>query len=54
MKALEDPPVNEYVIEQEENEKKVVTPTAFEAAMRKAMDTNGDSELADMLSEFES
>ena len=54
MKALEEAPVNEYVIEQEENEKKVVTPTAFEAAMRRAMDTNGDSELADMLSEFES
>ncbi len=54
MKALEEAPVNEYVIEQEENEKKVVTPTAIEAAMRKAMDTNGDSELADMLSEFES
>ena len=54
MKALEEAPVNEYVIEQEENAKKVVTPTAFEAAMRKAMDTNGDSELADMLSEFES
>lgn len=54
MKALEEAPVNEYVIEQEENEKKIVTPTAFEAAMRKAMDTNGDSELADMLSEFES
>ena len=54
MKALEDPPVNEYVIDNDENEKKVVTPTAIEAAMRKAMDTNGDSELADMLSEFES
>jgi len=54
MKALEDPPVNEYVIDNDEDEKKVVTPTAFEAAMRKAMDTNGDSELADMLSEFES
>ena len=54
MKALEDPPVNEYVIDNDENEKKVVTPTAFEAAMRKAMDTNGDTELADMLSEFES
>jgi len=54
MKALEDPPVNEYVIDNDEDEKQVVTPTAFEAAMRKAMDTNGDSELADMLSEFES
>jgi len=54
MKALEDAPVNEYVIDNDENEKKVVTPTAFEAAMRKAMDTNGDTELADMLSEFES
>ena len=46
--------MNEYVIEQEENAKKVVTPTAFEAAMRKAMDTNGDTELADLLSEFKS
>jgi small subunit ribosomal protein S1 len=54
MKALEEAPVNEYVIEQEENAKKVVTPTAFEAAMRKAMDTNGDTELADLLSEFKS
>ena len=54
MKALEDPPVNEYVIDNDEDEKKIVTPTAIEAAMRKAMDTNGDSELADMLSEFES
>ena len=54
MKALEDPPMNEYVIDKDEDEKKEVTPTAFEAAMRKAMDTNGDSELADMLSEFES
>ena len=54
MKALEEAPVNEFVIEAEEDVKKVVTPTAFEAAMRKAMDTNGDSELEDILSEFES
>ncbi|MCD6424980.1 MAG: S1 RNA-binding domain-containing protein [Anaerolineales bacterium] len=53
MKALEEAPVNEYVIEQEEDAKKVVTPTAFEAAIRKAMDANADSERADLLSEFE-
>jgi ribosomal protein S1 len=54
MKALEEPPVNEYVVEVDENEKKEVTPTAFEAAIRKAMDANGDTELADLLSKFES
>lgn len=55
MKALEDPPVDEYTIEEDEDVKRVVTPTAFEAAIRKAMDANGgDSELADLLSELES
>jgi small subunit ribosomal protein S1 len=54
MKALEEPPVDEYVIEEDENEKKEETPTAFEAALRSAMDANGDSELAELLSEFES
>jgi ribosomal protein S1 len=54
MKALEDPPVNEYTIEEDEDDKRVETPTAFEAAIRKAMDANGgDSELADLLSELE-
>jgi small subunit ribosomal protein S1 len=53
MKALEDPPVNEYVMEDHQEEKKEETPTAFEAAIRKAMEANGDSELTDILSEFE-
>ncbi len=53
MKALEEPPVDEYVIEEDEDEKKEETPTAFEAALRNAMNANGDSELADLLSEFE-
>ena len=53
MKALEEPPVDEYVIE-DDDEKREVTPTAFEAAIRKAMDKQGaDSELADLLSELE-
>ena len=54
MKALEEPPVDEYTIE-EDDDKRVETPTAFEAAIRKAMDANGgDSELAELLSELES
>ena len=53
MKALEEPPVDEYVIEDDEDDKKEETPTAFEAALRNAMNANGDSELADLLSEFE-
>jgi ribosomal protein S1 len=54
MKALEEPPVDEYVIDDEEEDKREETPTAFEAAIRKAMDANGgNSELADLLSELE-
>jgi ribosomal protein S1 len=54
MKALEEPPVDEYVIEEDEEESREETPTAFEAAIRKAMDANGEnSELADLLSELE-
>jgi ribosomal protein S1 len=54
MKALEEPPVDEYVIDDDEDEKREETPTAFEAAIRKAMDANGEnSELADLLSELE-
>jgi small subunit ribosomal protein S1 len=54
MKALEDPPLNEYVIEEDEDERRVETPTAFEAAIRKAMESNGgNSELADLLSEIQ-
>ena len=55
MKALEEPPVNEYTIEENEDEKREETPTAFEAAIRKAMDAKGgDSKLADLFSERES
>jgi len=54
MKALEEPPVDEYTIEEDEDEKREETPTAFEAAIRKAMDAKGgDSELEDLLSEIE-
>ena len=54
MKALEEPPVDEYTIDDDEDERREETPTAFEAAIRKAMDANGgNSELADMLSELE-
>ena len=53
MKALEDPPQETFVIEEEEDEKREVTPTAFEAAIRKAMESNDEkSELADLLSEY--
>lgn len=54
MKALEEPPVEEYVIGDDEDEKREETPTAFEAAIRKAMDAKGgDSELADLFSDLE-
>ena len=51
MKALEEPPEELMDIDDSE-EIKEETPTAFEAAIRKAME-NGDSELADLLSELE-
>ena len=51
MKALEDPP-EEALNFDDDSESKEETPTAFEAAIRKAME-NGDSELADLLSELE-
>ena len=54
IKALEEPPVDEYTID-DEDEKREETPTAFEAAIRKAMDDKGgDSELADLFSNLES
>ena len=53
MKALAEPPVDEYAMD-DSDEKREETPTAFEAAIRKAMDDNGgDSELADLLSNLE-
>lgn len=51
MKALEDPP-EEALNYTDDDEVKEETPTAFEAAIRKAME-NGDSELADLMSELE-
>jgi small subunit ribosomal protein S1 len=53
MKALEEPPVESFEIEDDEDEKREETPTAFEAAIRKAMETSGgNNELADLLSEI--
>lgn len=52
MKALEDSPMVSF--EFDDDEKREVTPTAFEAAIRKAMESNGEnSELANMISELE-
>jgi small subunit ribosomal protein S1 len=53
MKALEDPPMEAVDFSDGEDQKEE-TPTAFEAAIRKAMESQGgDSELADLLSELE-
>jgi len=53
MKALEDPPMVSFEFD-DDDEKREVTPTAFEAAIRKAMESNGEnSELANMISELE-
>ncbi len=54
MKALEDPPMESFKFEDDNDEKREVTPTAFEAAIRKAMESNGgNSELANMISKLE-
>lgn len=54
MKALEDSPQEALRFEEEEDEVREPTPTAFEAAIRKAMDaSDGNNELAEMLSELE-
>jgi ribosomal protein S1 len=53
MKALEEPPLEAVQSDREEAERSEPTPTAFEAAMRKAMQAEGsDEELADLLSDF--
>jgi len=55
MKALEESPQEALHIEEEEDEIREATPTAFEAAIRKAMDaSDGNNELAELLSELES
>jgi ribosomal protein S1 len=54
MKALEESPQEALHFEEDEDEIREVTPTAFEAAIRKAMDaSDGNNELADILSELE-
>ncbi len=54
MKAIKEPPQDEYQ-EEEEERRSEPTPTAFEAAMRKALGANGDEEsFADLLSDQES
>jgi len=55
MKALEESPQEALHFEEEEDEIREATPTAFEAAIRKAMDASeGNNELAELLSELES
>ena len=54
MKALEESPQEALHIEEDEDEIREATPTAFEAAIRKAMDdSDGNNELAELLSELE-
>ena len=54
MKALEESPQEALHIEEDEDEIREATPTAFEAAIRKAMDdSDGNNELAEILSELE-
>lgn len=53
MKALEEPPMEAIQSDREEEERNEPTPTAFEAAMRKAMQADGDDEkMTDLLSDF--
>jgi len=54
MKALEESPQEALHFEEDEEEIREATPTAFEAAIRKAMDaSDGNNELAEILSELE-
>ncbi len=54
MKALEEPPLSSFEIEEDNDEKREVTPTAFEAAIRKAMESSSaDKELKNLISEIE-
>ena len=54
MKALEESPQESLHFEEDEDEIREATPTAFEAAIRKAMDdSDGNNELAELLSELE-
>lgn len=54
MKALEEPPQESFVIEDDEDEEVEEPPTAFEYAFRKAADKdNGDKGIASLLSELD-
>ncbi len=54
MKALEESPQEALHFEEDEDEIREATPTAFEVAIRKAMDaSDGNNELAELLSELE-
>ena len=54
MKALEESPQEALHFEEDEDEIREATPTTFEAAIRKAMDdSDGNNELAEILSELE-
>ena len=54
MKALEEPPLSSFEIEEDLDDKREVTPTAFEAAIRKAMESSSaDKELKNLISEIE-
>ncbi len=54
MKALEESPQEALHFEEDEEDIREATPTAFEAAIRKAMDaSDGNNELAEILSELE-
>ncbi len=54
MKALEEPPQETYQEDEDEEKRNEPTPTAIEAALRKAFGANGDEEsLADLLSDQE-
>lgn len=53
MKALEEPPMEAIQSDRKEEERNEPTPTAFEAAMRKAMQADGDEKkMTDLLSDF--
>jgi ribosomal protein S1 len=55
MKALEEAPGEALDFDEDDDEKKEEPPTAFEVAIRKAMDaSDGNNQLADLFSELES
>lgn len=53
MKALDEPPLEAMQSDREAEERSEPTPTAFEAAMRKAMGNGEENDLSELLSELE-